>query len=121
MHPEEFREMEALEERHWWFVGKRLLLASMLARVSRVPLRRTLDIGCGTGGQLRTLSGAVGIDSADVALRYCRSKGLTSIVRGNVGELPFRGGCFDACTMLDVLEHVDDDVALLREAARVLV
>ncbi|MFN8559703.1 MAG: methyltransferase domain-containing protein [Dehalococcoidia bacterium] len=35
-------------------------------------------------------------------------------------ELPFAERVFDAVLALDVIEHVEDDVALLREARRVL-
>jgi hypothetical protein len=55
MHPEEFREMETLEEGHWWFRGKRLLLKTLLDRAAAPATRRParmLDIGCGTGGVL---------------------------------------------------------------------
>src|SRR2546428_607578 len=34
--------------------------------------------------------------------------------------LPFPDGAFDAVCLFEVIEHVDDDHALLREAARVL-
>lgn len=123
MHPEEFREMQALEESHWWFRGKRVLLEALLARAGGASGGRLLDIGCGTGGTLRELarSGAVvGIDSADLALRYCRERGLDSVVRGSALALPFESGCFDLCVMMDVLEHVDDELDLLGEVRRVL-
>ncbi len=123
MHPEEFREMQALEEGHWWFRGKRLLLETLLDRAATRTPCRMIDIGCGTGGVLQALAGhglTVGIDRAEVALRFCREKGLTSVVLGSALELPFAGGSFDVCTMMDVLEHVDDEQALLGEARRIL-
>jgi SAM-dependent methyltransferase len=121
MHPEEFREMQALEEGHWWFRGKRFLLASLLAR-SGGGRGRILDVGCGTGGVLQALAGehaVVGVDTADLALRYCRDKGLT-VVRGSALTLPFAPRSFDVCVMMDVLEHLDDERPLLCEVRRVL-
>ena len=123
MHPQEFREMQALEESHWWYRGKRLLLETMLDRAAPRAPARMLDIGCGTGGVLRGLARqgfTVGVDRAEVALRFCREKGFTAVVLGSAFELPFARASFDVCTMMDVLEHVDDEQALLAEARRVL-
>jgi SAM-dependent methyltransferase len=123
MHPEEFHEMEALEESHWWFRGKRLLLEALLSLAGGGPGPRILDLGCGTGGVLQALApqgSAVGIDSVELALRFCRNKGLASVVQGSVLELPFRLASFDVCVLMDVLEHVDDEAALLTEVRRVL-
>jgi SAM-dependent methyltransferase len=122
MHPEEFREMAALEEGHWWFQGKRLVLESLLARAGGAR-GRLLDVGCGTGGVLAALAAratVVGLDYSDLALRYCRSKGLASVVRGSAVALPFAAGTFDLCVMMDVLEHLDEEGALLADTRRVL-
>lgn len=123
MHPEEFRQMQALEENHWWFHGKRLLLRALLAQVGQREGRRMLDIGCGTGGVLKVLAGRgtiVGIDLDDLALAFCREKGLDDVARASALQLPFASGCFDVCVMMDVLEHVDEEGALLAEVRRVL-
>lgn len=122
MHPEEFREMQALEESHFWFAGKRLLLRALLERAGGAR-GRVLDVGCGTGGVLLSLAGdaaVVGIDREALALRFCREKGLREVVRGSATALPFAGGSFDACVSFDVLEHVDDEQLLLGELRRVL-
>jgi SAM-dependent methyltransferase len=122
MHAEEFRQMQAVEEGHFWFVGKRLLLHALLERVggARGDL---LDVGCGTGGILRSLgAGAkvVGVDSEELALRYCREQGEYRVVRGSALALPFADASFDTCVSLDVLEHVEAEQALLGELRRVL-
>ena len=80
---------------------------------------RTLDVGCHNGfwlHQQASESGArVGCDLAPVALysdiHYVKCDGRS---------LPFAGGTFELCTAWDVLEHVSDDGALLRELSRVL-
>jgi SAM-dependent methyltransferase len=123
MHPEEFREMAALEERHWWFVGKRLLLRALLARAGGARGRRLLDVGCGTGGVLAELAAegtVVGIDRDELALRFCRDRGLGAVVRASALQLPFGDASFDVCVMMDVLEHLDDEGVLLREVRRLL-
>src|SRR5262245_61971007 len=83
---------------------------------------RLLDLGCGTGGVLPHLAPygeAIGLDPAPEAAKYCRQREVPMVV-GSGLELPFADGSFDAVLALDVIEHVADDVALLREARRVL-
>ena len=108
------------EDRHWWFVGRRRLVTDLLAGFG--ARGRILDLGCGTGGVLQHLQGlgdAVGLDPAPEAARYCRRRALPMVL-GSGLELPFADGSFDAVLALDVIEHVPDDVAMLREARRVL-
>jgi SAM-dependent methyltransferase len=83
-----------------------------------------LDAGCGTGLNLAYLGErgqAVGLDLSEEAVRFCASRGV-SVVRGNVLQLPLRGGSVDGVTSFDVLYHawVTDDRAAVRELARVL-
>ena len=82
---------------------------------------RILDVGCGTGANLEMLSefgNAEGVDVSDDALEFCRSKNL-KVHKGLAEKLPFDDGEFDLVTALDVIEHLDDDVAGIREMHRV--
>ena len=128
--------MDEVEGSHWWFVGRRSILESFLKSIeSRLqaasreePAKagtqnavRILDIGCGTGANLEMLSQfgeAEGVDVSDDALEFCRLKGLNA-QKGLAECLPFDDGTFDLTTALDVVEHLDDDVAGLREMHRV--
>lgn len=122
MRAEAYAEMAALEERHWWFRGRRLVIAALLERAGvRSPVR-TLDAGCGTGGNLRAfahLGPAEGIDDAAEAVAVCHERGLTQVVRGTLDALPYEDASFGLLLATDVLEHLDDDVAALRELRRV--
>ena len=118
--------MNNVEDSHWWYVGRRQILESFLERITG-ELRitndelRILDVGCGTGGNLEMLKkfgAAEGVDVSDEALEFCRSKGLT-VHKGLAEELPFADESFDVVTALDVVEHLDDDVAGLKEMSRV--
>jgi len=85
--------------------------------------RRILDVGCGTGTMLSHLAAfgkAQGIDIDEEAVGYCRERGLIDVRVGEATNLPFEDGSFDLVTALDVVEHLDDDAAALREAGRVL-
>lgn len=84
---------------------------------------RLLDLGCGVGAVLKELPRRerVGIDLAHPSpLSARRRLPGVRLVQGDIARLPFRDGSFDAVVILEVLEHLPDDVPAFREAARVL-
>jgi SAM-dependent methyltransferase len=124
--PAAYDEMRALEDHHWWFRGKRTVLGPVIrAAAAAAPPGPVVDLGCGTGGNLRHIGelglgrAAIGVDADPRALFHCAGRGLTRIVRAE-GRLPFADGSIALVTAFDVLEHVEDDFALLREIRRVL-
>jgi SAM-dependent methyltransferase len=141
--------MDEVEGSHWWFVGRRAILESFLEpivrKLSSPPYEggvdaalggrggsldealphhsslKILDIGCGTGANLEMLAKfgeAEGVDVSDDALDFCRQKGLKA-QKGLAEKLPFADETFDITTALDVVEHLDDDIAGLKEMYRV--
>jgi SAM-dependent methyltransferase len=120
-----YAEYRTVEERHWWFLGRRAILLRLLDRHFPVgdPSRRVLDIGCGTGAMLQQLERygrAEGVDSDGDAVRFCRDRGIERVRRLEGDGLPWESATFDLVTALDVIEHIDDDVAMLGEIHRVL-
>jgi SAM-dependent methyltransferase len=117
-----YSELEAQEEHHWWFRGRRAVLEALLARAGVGPRPRLLDAGCGTGGNLvafGSLGPAVGVDPSPRAVAACRARGLTNVQQSSLESLPFQDAAFDLVLMTDVLEHIADDTAALRELHRV--
>ena len=116
--------MDEVEGSHWWFVGRRAILETFLRQIiEKLGNKdlRILDVGCGTGANLEMLSQfgtAEGVDVSDDALEFCRKKGLT-VHKGLAEELPYADDTFDVTTALDVVEHLDDDIAGLKEMFRV--
>ena len=118
--------MDEVEGSHWWFVGRRAILESFLRTLcSRLTTRDSqlsiLDVGCGTGANLEMLAQfgtAEGVDVSDDALEFCRRKGL-KVQKGLAETLPYEDNAFDLTTALDVIEHLDDDIAGLKEMHRV--
>jgi len=118
--------MYEVEGKHWWFAGRRHIIVGFVERACRDidKLRpRILDVGCGTGANLQMLSQfgvAEGVDVSVAALDFCRARGLDLVKQGAAESLPYEDQSFDLVTALDVVEHLDDDVAGLREMHRVL-
>ncbi len=118
--------MDRVEDSHWWFVGRRAILESFLRQISSSLVTnhsslKILDVGCGTGANLEMLAqfgSAEGVDVSEDALEFCRKKGLT-VQKGLAETLPYEDETFDISTALDVIEHLDDDIAGLKEMHRV--
>lgn len=116
-----------VEETHWWYVGRRRIIQYLVEKIRTTlnnPNPRILDVGCGTGANLKMLRAygkAEGVDISPQAVDFCRERGLDSVKLGAAEQLPYENGSFELVTALDVVEHLDDDVAGLREMRRVLV
>jgi SAM-dependent methyltransferase len=115
-----------VEESHWWYIGRRRIISGFVEKICReIKDHRPhiLDVGCGTGANLMMLSkfgDAEGVDISEDALSFCRERGLQNVRLGAAEKLPYEDETFDLVTALDVVEHLDDDVAGLREMRRVL-
>ena len=86
------------------------------------PSPRILDAGCGTGRNLLEfgkLGQATGVDVSAQAVEFCRGRGVEDVRQAAVEDLPFEALSFDVLLATDVIEHVDDDTAVLRELRRV--
>lgn len=115
-----------VEETHWWYLGRRRIIQSLVEKICATLNKanpRILDVGCGTGANLKMLASfgiAEGVDISPQAVDFCRERGLDSVKLGAIEQLPYEDGSVDLVTALDVVEHLDDDVGGLREMRRVL-
>jgi SAM-dependent methyltransferase len=117
------RTMLDVDERHWWYRGRREIIDGELARL---PIRhegRALDAGCGSGRTLTELARycprVAGLELSPEAAEVARDRGEFEVRTGRVEELPWAAQTFDLITCLDVIEHTPDDVVALRELRRV--
>lgn len=115
--------MSDLEMQHWWFVGRRDILASLVSRLLPAgQAARILEAGCGSGGNLGMLSRFGQVDAFeydDDARRAASSRSGLIVHPGSLpGEVPLEGHLYDLIALFDVLEHVEADVASLAALSR---
>ncbi len=120
--PHYFAPLFAIEDRHFWFRARNRVLAALAGQVVQglPPAYRVLEVGCGTGNVLRVLEQVcpggtvVGMDLFAEGLAYARRRCSCALVQGDMIRPPFADP-FDLVGLFDVLEHISDDRACLRQ------
>ena len=114
--------MAEVDQLHWWYRARRNILSDLIARKIDLPAdARILEVGCGTGHNLEMLERFGRVDGIEVdsAARAIASKRLGHAVLDaplpNLPGIPDRS--YDLIAILDVIEHIDEDVAGLRSLA----
>jgi SAM-dependent methyltransferase len=100
-------------------------IAYIVGAVGSLDGSRFIDCGCGRGEYVARLrdagAHAVGIEIAADKLRDAAAgRAAACVARGDIQNLPFHSLSFDLALVNEVLEHVPDDLAGLREVHRVL-
>jgi len=119
--------MAEFEKTFWWHKGKLFLVQNLLNLLNKSTNTKLniLEIGCGSGeitSYLSQKNNVMGIDIFAEALDYCREKGLTNLVEGDINQLDITKyySTFDFILALDVLEHIQDDVETMHRAYSML-
>lgn len=114
--------VEIEEDKHFWFAGRTWSLLNVMDRVVGPDgKKQVLDIGCGAGNMFHHLArygSVVGVDNNPKPLSVARERGY-DVREGLAEDLPFETESFDLVSLLDTVEHCDDDMAVLRECYRV--
>jgi len=113
-----------VESFHWWFVVRRKLLRLFLSFLSLPHECVVLDIGCGTGSNLKVLEiigrTVIGLDRSFYALSLARKKTSSSLLNGDLSKLPVRPQSVGLIVAMDILEHLDDDATGIRSLHQAL-
>ena len=120
-----YERMAAHDTTHWWYRARREILSDYLTRYGAVPEgARILEIGCGTGHNLPMLAQFGEIDAIEIDETAAAKASERLGKKVGASPLPELTGVADASydlvAVLDVIEHVEDDVAALKAIARVL-
>jgi SAM-dependent methyltransferase len=118
---DEMTALQSEEDSHWWFASRTRALLGLLDRELVENNLRVLDVGCGAGNMILHLSrygSVVGIDNNPAPLQIAHQRGYDARL-AQAEDMPFEDESFDLVTTLDVIEHSDDDLRILRECHRV--
>jgi SAM-dependent methyltransferase len=119
MDADAYRMMASHEGHHWWFVGRRSVIASLIKTLELPARARILEAGCGTGGNLGTLRAygdVVAFEPHEPAVEIARAGHPDLDIRmGSLpDDVPFGDEAFDLVAALDVLEHIEGDEAAIK-------
>ena len=120
--PVYFAHLFAIEDQHFWFRARNRVISTLVRQITAglASGYRVLELGCGTGNVLRVLEQAcprgvvVGMDLFAEGLQYACQRTSCFLVQGDMHTPPF-GTQFDLIGVFDLLEHLPDDMQVLRK------
>ena len=117
MEKEFYLQYASVEDKHWWFVARRQIIETVIKKLRLPRNAQILEAGCGTGGNLKMLSrhGRVSAMELDkIACELANQRQIASVKQGSLPlNIPFNSQ-YDLILILDVIEHLDDDLSALK-------
>jgi SAM-dependent methyltransferase len=118
--PVHFAKLVEIEATHFWFVARNELIVGLANRFFP-SAKRYLEIGCGNGAVLRAVAASrqwerlAGSDLHPTALKHARARlsREVELVQMDARAIP-AANAFDLTGAFDIVEHVEDDEAVLR-------
>jgi SAM-dependent methyltransferase len=127
MNADEYVKLDRLDREHWFYRGKRAVVRHWIDRYLALrPDDLLIDGGCGTGTWLLEMSRVcrvLGLDDYEDSLRLARPRLEPvggRVLKSGLDRVALPDGCAAVVTLLDVLEHLDDDAAALGEMIRLV-
>ncbi len=102
-----------LEDNYWWFLARRQIVRDLIER--NIPISESeyvIDIGCGTCGMAKFLSekfNVIALDKSELAAEYCKKRGIKDVYLTELADFPNDKYKIKVATILDVIEHIEDD------------
>lgn len=120
----EYATMAEREQTYWWHLGRLRIIETYIRKAQNNKKNlKVMNIGCGTGGtidMLETFGVVDNVDISDEAIKFMKGRGYKRITKVNDIHLPFKDKSYDLVGAFDVLEHIDDQMAALKEWKRIL-
>ncbi|MFY8160822.1 MAG: class I SAM-dependent methyltransferase [Candidatus Kapaibacteriota bacterium] len=122
-----------IESNYFWFLSRNAIVYNAFKKICNLNIENNknsnnlkqtnvLDIGCGTGGFASMLDqngyNVHCLDTEPIALEYCKKRGLTNLYNCYINELKSKidkNLVFDTAFALDVIEHIEDDKAAIKD------
>ena len=124
MQPETYEILNNIEDSHWWFKGRRDIIDHTISSIHLPEAPKILEIGCGTGGNLKTLAkhgDVTAIEMNDTALDIAKCRNIAPVLPGSLPDcLPKLDHNWDLIALFDVIEHIDNDLAALQACTKLL-
>jgi len=123
-----FEKLYQIEDRHFWFRARQVIVSALTEQITAdFPQEyRVMEIGCGTGNLLKTLestchNGVVfGLDLFWEGLAFAQQRTAAGLIQARAECMPFCNRQFDLIGMFDVLEHLENDEAILSSIQEML-
>ncbi len=119
--PHYFEPLFAAEERHFWFVARNKVISSLAHKaLTGIKTPAILEVGCGTGNVLQSLekefssANLTGMDLFSEGLRFAHQRTKCGLIQADLAAPPLNTK-FDLVGMFDVLEHIKEDQAAVRQ------
>ncbi|MCA9083028.1 MAG: class I SAM-dependent methyltransferase [Planctomycetaceae bacterium] len=118
MQASHLQQLVDLEDSYWWHVAKRQLVTRLLDKYCPAP-GRLVEGGIGSGRNLIEFEqmgyDVTGFDLMPESVAHVRSRGIEDVRVHDLGDpWPVDAGSLKAVVLLDVLEHVEFPVDVLR-------
>ncbi len=121
-----FERLYNAEDRNFWFRSRNRLIRHLVKKIQRkTGAMDFLEIGCGTGYVLKGLSGLkdLRLQGSEIyleGLRFAKKRipGV-QLIQMDATRMPFESS-FDIIGAFDVLEHIDEDVLVMKQVNRSL-
>ncbi len=121
-----YSDYSEFDEIHWWFKGRNRILEEFLKTLlDKQRGLKILDIGCSTGVMLTQLSSYGEVDAiepSEFAINVCKKKNIprVNLIHGTFPESVPEGKKYDMVTLFDTLEHMDDDIFILKKINEII-
>ena len=121
MNKEYIKEYVTLEKEHWWFIVRKRILSFFLQKHNTQKNLRILNVGAAGGASSQWLAAfgeVVSLESDPFFVEHLLSIKI-DVVNASVTNMPFANETFDLVCAFDIIEHVEDHLAAMRELDRV--